>query len=117
MRRTSLVATLAVLLVSPSAVAADTFEACKTMTAKLAMQAKLSYWDDLKGEWGVIKDPMKSADLVVRGAYLMTKPELDKKWPGFYDWSALMFIKAWSRGMSPRDFQTSALVDCVSSFD
>jgi len=62
-------------------------------------------------------NPIKTAENVVSGAYGETRNSLDKKWPGFFDWSAIAVLKALRASESPEAFRADAMLKCVERYE
>ena len=97
--------------------AATPQEACKDMTNKLVVIYNLygypaRFHEDAKA----VADPLAAAEQIVSGAYGATKYSLNKKWPGFFDWSALEVLKALERSQSPAAFHLTSLSNCLSRY-
>lgn len=92
-------------------------EACANMTFKLVFLYEqfgfpATFYSDKS--WNAA--PLVTAETVVGGAFGMTKHSLDKKWPGFYDWSTLAVLTALNESQSPSKFQLESLRNCIERY-
>jgi hypothetical protein len=111
---------LLLAVTSPVSRAGTAEEACKTMTGKLAAQAKLAYWRigfndgwDHRIHQGSM---MKNAEFVVSTAYLMDEKSMNKKWPGFWAWSVAEVLKAWRDSWTVDELETRGFLDCLARY-
>jgi hypothetical protein len=96
--------------------AATAEQACRTMTEKLSVSAEIANWNSIEEKWTFREGRLRSAELVVMGAYATNKRSLDKEWPGFFDWSVAAVLKAWRANLTPEEFTAVAYADCFSTY-
>ena len=111
---------MAAALASTSSVvmSATAEEACKNMTNKLSVlyefygYPKTFYQNEKKRI-----SPIKTAEQLVSAAYSTTKWDLDKQWPGFFDWSSVTVLQALAESRVPSHFRRDSLSACIARYE
>jgi hypothetical protein len=100
------------------AVAKGVLEACDANVRRLATVYEMSgYPDSFHSNASQSSDPVKAAEQVVQTALGQTRSSLEKKWPGFFDWSTTEVLKALRDKKSTKNFRLDATVDCSTRFN
>jgi len=108
---------LPLVALSGNASADAAYEACKTNTGKLAVTYRMFGWpDEFHSDPSSKSDPVRAAELLAGVAYGMRKADMDKKWQGFYGWSAVMALSAAQSRMPPDEFRSVAFLKCVEKY-
>lgn len=106
-----------VLTFCPDARAADAYDACKTMMAKLAVQYEIATLAYLVKKQPYPSDGVvRAAEGAVLGAFGEPKQELDKLWPGLWQFSVLLYVDATKTLPTALQFQQKAFLSCVREF-
>ena len=99
---------------------ATTEAACKRMTEKLAAQADISYGLTGGARWSpsfTKGDMGKNVEHLVLDAFSVDSAKfLDSKWPGFFEWSTMEVLKAWTNDWYPKEIATRGYLDCLLRF-
>ena len=108
---------LGLFMTCSAAKAADAYDACKTMMAKLAVQYDIDTLPFRVGGNALPQDGIvQRAERVVFFSYGMRKEELDKKWPRLWQFSVLTFVQAAKTLPRPESFREAAFLSCVREF-
>lgn len=84
------------------------------MTNKLAVfYSMFEYPETFYADRKKVAAPVETAESLVSTAYGTTKFYLDKKWPGFFDWSVLTVLTALKESQSESTFRKTSLLTCM----